>query len=154
MGGAVLGGTFDRFHRGHEHLLEAAFTRRRRVAIGLTSDFLVARLKKHPSVEPYAKRKNALEDYLREKGYAERARVVKIHTPYGVAPYLADLDLIVVTENTVKRAVEINVIRKDSEYGELDVVCVETILAEDGKPISSTRIRNGEIDRDGRLLRS
>ncbi len=32
------------------------------------------------------------------------------------------------------------------------IFCIKMVLAEDGKPISSTRVRKQEVDRYGRLL--
>jgi pantetheine-phosphate adenylyltransferase len=35
----------------------------------------------------------------------------------------------------------------------LDIITIDMVLADDGKPISSTRIREGEIDVAGTVLR-
>jgi pantetheine-phosphate adenylyltransferase len=35
----------------------------------------------------------------------------------------------------------------------VEIISVELVKAEDGSPVSSTRIRAGEIDRTGKLVR-
>ena len=66
--------------------------------------------------------------------------------------YEEDFDAIVVTEETEPTAIEINEIRKKKSMKPLDIVVVSFVLADDNIPISSTRIRNGEIDKKGNLL--
>jgi len=44
--------------------------------------------------------------------------------------------------------------RRAKGFPPLELVVVELVKAEDGRPISSTRIREGEIDTDGRLLKA
>jgi pantetheine-phosphate adenylyltransferase len=50
-------------------------------------------------------------------------------------------------------ALKINSIREKRGKQALEIVYVEYVMAEDGIPISSTRIANGEIDRHGRLIK-
>jgi len=46
----------------------------------------------------------------------------------------------------------LNKLRAEKGLRPVDVVTVELVLAKDGKRISSTRIRSGEIDPEGNLL--
>jgi pantetheine-phosphate adenylyltransferase len=48
-------------------------------------------------------------------------------------------------------AERINAIRKRRGLKPLSVVSIQMVLAEDFKPVSSTRIRAGEINREGYL---
>jgi len=59
---------------------------------------------------------------------------------------------IVVSEETEPGAEEINRRRVKLGKRPLLIVVFKMILAQDGKPISSTRIRRQEVDRLGRLI--
>jgi pantetheine-phosphate adenylyltransferase len=63
-----------------------------------------------------------------------------------------DLDAILVSSETLLGAARINELRRWRGLNELEVIHVELVMAEDGKPVSTTRIRSGEIDREGRVL--
>ncbi|HIP62584.1 MAG TPA: phosphopantetheine adenylyltransferase, partial [Archaeoglobus profundus] len=64
-----------------------------------------------------------------------------------------DFDYIVVSPETYPVALMINKKREELGKRPIKIVKVDFVLAEDGKPISSTRIKNGEIDRYGRLIK-
>jgi pantetheine-phosphate adenylyltransferase len=55
---------------------------------------------------------------------------------------------------TKKMADKINTIRRRRGLKPLPVVSIGMVVAEDFEPISSTRIRAGEIDREGYLERT
>lgn len=139
----VVGGTFDHLHKGHKELLSRASSLGS-VKVGLTSNDM-AREMKGEGVEDYEVRKEALLAYLPE------IEVEKIDNPTGFAVE-EDFDYIVVSEETKKRAEEINEKRKEAEKEEMIIEEIDTVLAEDGSPLSSTRIRSGEIDKEGKLV--
>jgi pantetheine-phosphate adenylyltransferase len=58
----------------------------------------------------------------------------------------------VVSKETEKTAVKINEVRFQNNFKLLDIIVIEWVLASDGIPISSTRIRKGEIDTVGKTL--
>jgi pantetheine-phosphate adenylyltransferase len=149
----ALGGTFDILHQGHEKILREAFSLSEYVIIGLSTDRLAEELAKGHPVRPYSERKKALEDFLRAEDFLERSSVVPIDSRWGSAPFLEDLDALMVSRETYPVAREINRARRERGLREVEVVVFEKQLAEDGKPISATRIRAGEIDRAGRRLR-
>lgn len=147
---ACVGGTFETIHAGHRRLLEEAFKGSDYVLIGLTSDELALKLGKPYKVSPYMDRENMLRTYL-DSRYRGRYSIVKLSDVYGVAIDVAELEAIFVTEETRARAEEINRIRVSRGLNPLEIVIVPLVLAEDGRPISSTRIKKGEIDSEGRL---
>lgn len=146
-----LGGTFDILHKGHEALIEKAFEiagKEGFVFIGLTKK----KIQENKKVRRYDERKKDLLKFLKEKNWLERAKILQIEDRYGLAT-IEDYDAIVVSPGTRRVAEEINEIRKKKGLKELKIVEVPYVLAKDGKPISSTRIKNREIDRDGNLLK-
>ena len=149
----ALGGTFDILHKGHKETLRNAFSLSEKVLIGLSTDTLVQNLHKKHKVNPYEERKKVLEEFLEKEGLKDRVEILPIHHRFGVAHEIQDLDAIMVSKETYPIALEINKIRKERGFKKLEVVILEKVKAEDGEPISSTKIREGKIDVEGRLLR-
>ncbi|MDT8357045.1 MAG: phosphopantetheine adenylyltransferase [Methanomicrobiaceae archaeon] len=148
----MVGGTFDPLHDGHKKLISRSFEiagKRGSVYIGLTTDAFASR-KGHP-VRPYTGRKAELEEYIRSCGYPADWTIEPLSDPFG--PTLdADFDALVVSEETMPVALEINGLRGARGKKKVDIHQISCVLAEDGRWISSTRIYRGEIDRQGRLM--
>lgn len=145
-----LGGTFDPLHEGHAALLARAFQVGKEVLIGLTGDEMAGG--KEGGVALYATRKAALERFLRERGWTSYT-VAELEDPYGPAAHREDLNAIVVTPETEPTARALNETRHARGLPPLEILQVDLVPAEDGLPIRSSRIRRGEIDATGRLLR-
>jgi cytidyltransferase-like protein len=149
----AMGGTFDVLHRGHKQLLRQAFSVGRRVVIGVTTDSFAHTLHKPHKVDPYAKRKRDLQKLLARWHVLSRARVVPIDDRFGPTVLNSRIDALVVSRRTLKTAQKINARRKRNGLRPLVIDPIELIMAEDRRPISSTRIRRGRIDREGRLVK-
>lgn len=146
----AVGGTFQPLHDGHKLLLRTAYGLDGDIDIGLTSDKM-SRSARIRDVEPYAEREKRLREWIR-KSLGVEPHIVKLEDPYGSA-LVEDYDFIVVSPETYPVAVKINELRKEKGLKPIAIVRVDYVLAEDGKPISSTRIVRGEIDSHGNLLR-
>jgi pantetheine-phosphate adenylyltransferase len=148
-----MGGTFDVLHNGHKELLREAFAIGRKIMIGVTSDGFARSLHKPHKVDSYGKRKADLERLLERWGVRARAKIVPLEDRYGPTVGVSNIDALVVSKRTIKTAYEINAKRRRTGLRPLEIVPIELLLAEDRRPISSTRIRRGRIDRHGRLVK-
>ena len=142
----AVGGTFDKFHDGHKKLLSTAFEIANNVEIGVTSDAFGG-LK--GDIDSCKVRMKNLKSFF--KDYSNFI-IVPLDDPYGTTIYDSDFDAIVVSEETEPTAVEINEIRISKGMNPIDIVVVSFVLAYDGTPISSTRIRRGEINKNGDVV--
>ena len=143
-----LGGTFDRIHIGHEKLLKIAFEVGEEVIIGLTSDTKAKRGRVNEKLSSFKNRYTNLETFLTKK-FDNNFSIVKLNDDWGPGALDEDLDAIIVSEETEKVASELNKKRALKGLNPLDIVTVSLILDKKGEKISSTRIRNSEIDREG-----
>ena len=143
----AVGGTFDKFHDGHKKLLSTAFEIGDEIEIGVTSDAFGG-LK--GDIDSCKVRMANLKTFFSDKS---NFVVVPLEDPYGTTIYDGDIDAIVVSEETEPTAVEINEIRVSKGMKPLDIVVVSFVLAYDGNPISSTRIRRGEINQKGNFIK-
>jgi pantetheine-phosphate adenylyltransferase len=149
----LVGGTFDEFHKGHRALIMKALEVGERVLLGLSSDLLARELRKNHEVSSYEERLREVRGFLRDQGLFERAKIVPLDTSYGITLSTTVADALVVSEETEPVGKEINRKRKLSGIAPLELVVIRMVPAEDCIPISSTRIRHGEIDREGHLTR-
>lgn len=147
----LVGGTFDKLHKGHRALIMKAFETGRRVMIGLSSDRLARELQKNHDVATYEERLKELRDFLRKQKVLERAKIVPLDTAYGITLSTTVADALVVSKETKPVGIDINKKRKANGLKPLNLVVIDMIPAEDQVPISTTRIRDGEIDREGHL---
>ena len=149
----AVGGTFDEFHKGHRALLKRAFEVGERALLGLCTDEFVEKMRKPHEIAPFAVRLEELRSFLRKNGWLDRAEIIPLQDPYG--PTLTDqkIDAIVVSRETESRADEINEKREEKNLKPLEIIVIDMIMAENCVPISTTRIRRLEIDREGRILK-
>lgn len=146
----VCGGTFDLLHKGHREFLRFAFLKGKKVIIGLTSDKFIQNKKEQ--TELYSKRKVALEEFLKLEGFQDRGEIIPINDLFG--PTLLPsfrAEAIVVSKEAKKGAELINLKRQEKGLPPLQILVAPQVLTEDGGLISSSRIRNGEINREGKL---
>ena len=149
----MVGGTFDPLHDGHKRLLARSFEIAGpggNVVIGLTSDAFACH-KTHP-IHPFATRKADLEQYISSTINSTQWDVEPLNDRYGSA-IDADFDALIVSEETLAVAIEINKLRREKGRKKVDIHQISCVLAEDGHWISSTRIYRGEIDVHGHLLK-
>ena len=149
----AVGGTFDKLHRGHLSLLSKAFEVGDKVVIGLSSDEFVSKMGKPHETAPYDERRRELEAYLKELGWLGRAEIVPLSDPFGLTISGKGLEALVVSQETQKTAEKINEKRQKAGLAPLEIVAVNMVPAENHVPISTTRIRSGEIDRNGHMLK-
>jgi len=148
----AVGGTFDEFHKGHRALLMKAFEVGERVLVGLCSDRLVESLTKPHVTASYEQRLEELSRFLQERGVWERAKIVPLNDPFGVTLSEGCVEALIVSRETEPIAVKINEERGRRGLPPLQIIAIDMISSENHVPISTTRIRCGEIDREGHLL--
>lgn len=149
---ACLGGTFDHFHKGHEVLLGKAFEVSQKVIIGLTSDKFAKSKVLSQAVLPFKKRREELKNFLKRRGWSKRAQIVKIEGSFDPRILDPKIECLVVSERTKKKAWALNTKRIENSLSPLKIIVAPFISNKNGRHISSTRIRLGEIDRRGEPL--
>jgi pantetheine-phosphate adenylyltransferase len=148
-----VGGTFDELHRGHKTLLLKAFEVGEHVLIGLCSDDFVAKLEKPHQVAPYDRRLTDLKSFLQERSWLHRATIVALSDPYGPTLLKGSIEALIVSKETEPTAIEINERRRTAGESSLKIVTIDMVPSDNHTPISTTRIRRGEMDREGHLLK-
>ncbi|MDP7079843.1 MAG: phosphopantetheine adenylyltransferase [Candidatus Undinarchaeales archaeon] len=150
----AVGGTFDRFHRGHEAILRKAFDLGDRVLIGVTTDEMLGRKRAGHQLEGIEARRKAVERFLSSSGLDVRAEIIVLTDTAGPTATDPAIDALVVSPETEPVALGINEQRQSNGLSPMDIVTIEFVMADDSVRISSTRIREGVIDREGRLVPS
>ena len=145
-----MGGTFDVIHSGHMALLNKAFSISSKIIIGLSSDQLAAKRGKK-LVNGYSKRLSSLKDVIEERFPNSSYEISKLENDFGPAVIEGSVKALVVSKETSSKGVKLNELRMERNLPPVEIVVVPMVLAKDGKAISSTRIKNSEIDSNGNL---
>ncbi len=147
----ATGGTFDIIHRGHLTLLSNAFTISDKVIIGLTSDEL-AEKKGKLSINKYEKRLENLTAAISKEFPNASFQISKLDNDFGPAVLERGVEALIVSDETNNQGVVLNKLRAEKKLPPVKIITVPMFLAKDGTRISTTRIKNSEIDTEGNLL--
>ncbi len=146
----AMGGTFDAIHSGHMALLNKAFSISSKVIIGLSSDQLATKKGKN-LVNDYSKRLSLLKSVIEKNFPNSSYKISKLENDFGPAVIEGSVKALVVSEETSNKGLLLNDLRAARNLPPVKTVVVPMVLAEDGKAISTTRIKNSEIDSNGNL---
>ncbi|TLX66803.1 MAG: pantetheine-phosphate adenylyltransferase [Thaumarchaeota archaeon] len=149
----ATGGTFDILHKGHYALLLKAFEVGKFVIIGMSSDKYVT-LKKKKITNKYSVRLKNLKRFIKQEFNKFNYSIYELNDFYGPTILTKEIQAIVTTETTKENCIKINELRSSKDLPKLEIIVVPLVGDKQGKVISSTRIREGEIDINGKKLTS
>lgn len=150
----ATGGTFDEIHVGHIALLSKAFQIGEHVIIGVTSDEFAARHKGKKLNHNFDKRVENLKEIIAKEFGNINYEIAKLDSEFGPAVTTGDVGALIASAETKEKGGRLNEIRAKNGLAPAQIIAVDLVKAEDGRPVSSTRIRAGEIDWKGRLLKA
>lgn len=146
----AMGGTFDIIHKGHIELLRKSFSISSKVIIGLSSDELVKKMEKKIS-NNYHQRFESLSTAIEKNFPNSSYQISKLENDFGPAVLEEGVEALVVSEETKNMGQILNQLRAKKNLPSVEVIVVPMVLAKDGSIISTTRIRDSEIDNEGNL---
>ncbi len=147
----ATGGTFDIIHRGHLTLLSDAFAISDNVIIGLTSDELAAK-KGKLLINKYENRLKNLTAVISKEFPNSSFKISKLDNDFGPAVLEKGVEALVVSDEKSNQGNILNQLRAEKNLTPVKIIIVPMFLAKDGTRISTTRIKNSEIDTEGNLL--
>lgn len=146
----AMGGTFDIIHKGHITLLAKAFSISSNVIIGLTSDELAEKRGKK-TLNNYEKRFETLTNTINTNFPNHLFQISKLDNDFGPAVLEENVQALIVSDETGNQGEILNQLRKEKNLSPVKIVIVPMVLAHDGNRISTTRIKNSEIDTEGNV---
>ena len=147
----AMGGTFDIIHKGHLTLLSNAFEVSDKVIIGITSDDLAVKKGKIP-LNKYDQRFENLTSIISKEFPDSLFEISKLENNFGPAVLEKDVKALIVSDETSAQGNILNQLRAEKKIPPVQIIVVPMFLAKDGTRISTTRIKNSEIDVNGNLL--
>ncbi|KAJ6642170.1 Bifunctional coenzyme A synthase [Pseudolycoriella hygida] len=152
----VLGGTFDRLHAGHKILLtEAVLRAKKRVVVGVTDDNLVKSKTLAELVQPVEKRIEDVKEFLNSIDKSLVYEVVSIPDAYGPTSSDPNLDLIIVSAETMRGGEKVNELRRNKGLPELKIHCIGLVEFEPDADVKELKVSstNTRMDLLGTRLR-
>ena len=142
----VVAGTFDHLHSGHQQLLKTALNHSHQVSIGLTTTNLIQTKPLSSLIEPQATRTRTLNKFI--KPYSNYS-VFPLANPLKPADTSQQFDSIIASSLTKKTVNKINKLRLKNNLRPLKTHFINLVKDTDSQTLSSTRIRQGQVNRQG-----
>ena len=99
----------------------------------------------------YHQRFESLKSVIEKKFPESSYEISKLENDFGPAVIEGSVQALIVSEETNAKGLLLNQMRTKRNLPLVEIVVVPMVLAEDGGPISTTRIKNSEIDTSGNL---
>ena len=116
----------------------------------MTSDELAIK-KGKKIINNYQERLGNLQKIIQAHFANSDFQISKLDNDFGPAVLEGDVEALVVSEETSYQGEILNNLRKKGGLSEVQIIVIPMVLAEDGKKISTSRIKNSEIDEEGKL---
>lgn len=145
-----LGGTFDHFHIGHIHFVRFAAKLADQLQIGLATSRLTEKKILPKSIQSFADRHQALSYFLEQEDI--KANIFELDDLYGPTLQPNAVEALAVTKMTESGGEAINQARQKLQLSTLPLHVCDLVKDETGEFISSTRIRQGQITRQGQVF--
>ncbi|MCQ2056394.1 MAG: inosine/xanthosine triphosphatase [archaeon] len=139
----AVAGTFNVFHSGHKAMVDRALSFDGEVYIGITSDEMARNSRGF--ISPYYMRYNAVKGYVESRGKA--CCLFKLEDVYGPPEIMRSIDVLIVSEETLKNGKK--VVERFSSNKKIELSVVKMVSKTDGSKISSTDVMNGVCSRSG-----
>jgi uncharacterized protein (UPF0218 family)/phosphopantetheine adenylyltransferase len=140
---ALVAGTFDHLHQGHHKLLLTALHSAEKLSCGLTRPGLTKTKPLASLIEPRTTRLNALSRLLPPHS------IFPLTDPLEPAASSNQFDSIIASTATRSTVDKINQLRLKRNLEPLKTILINLVKASDSQILSSTRIRQGQINRQG-----
>ena len=95
-----------------------------------------------------------MKKFIEEEFNKFNYSIYELNDFYGPTVLTRDVQAIVTTDVTKGNCIKINELRRSKGMPLLEIIVVPLVEDQQGKVISSTRIREGEIDINGKKLTS
>ncbi len=145
---------FDRFHRGHKILLDRLLDMPSPVA-GVADVTLMSKTLELPQIiQPLKLREQRLSEYLESEDLSDIIRVSSV-TSYDELQMIPGNCTFLMFEGPCCAEIEEHALEVREGMGDIQdkMIKLKPVKAMDGDKLSSARIRLGEIDREGNLLK-
>ncbi|KAJ8971839.1 hypothetical protein NQ317_001552 [Molorchus minor] len=137
----VLGGTFDRLHLAHKLLLsEAVLRATEKVTVGVTTENMLHSKFLWELIEDMEVRVNNVFDFLKDICPELEYVITPISDPFGPAIVDPTMEVIIVSQETVRGGEKINEIRQTKNLTPLQIVPVDLLDEPNPSPIEESKI--------------
>ncbi|EDV95882.1 bifunctional coenzyme A synthase [Drosophila grimshawi] len=145
----VLGGTFDRIHIGHKIFLTQAVLRTcKRLVVGVTTAAMTKGKVLPELILPVEERIAQLREFLLDIDNTLQYDIVPIDDPFGPTQHDPEMDMIVVSAETLRGGQKVNEIRAANQLCQLDIFAIDIVESNvnDGIHESKVSSSNTRID--------